>query len=863
MMKNKMQLVLGVFAMGAWMAGAAVVPIDKPALVLANANLADVQTNRVSGVALGKCMFPSSMTGYHPTVLAKQDGRPSKLRLEMQYSDNYHLKCIVLELTEGAGGVWGRAVAGRYVVPHQPSIGVYRFVNADGSFNGQEMALVVDNAKFGYGVRDLTLQPQQVRGPAVDAAPAVCDPAAQIATARGVIARFAGAEVAQALKLEIIPYAPGGLPVFEIAQGGRVLRASNGATLAKAFYEDVRRKGAGICSWSGNRFDKAMWEKSAPDLRVVSPFRRHVYTQPCTASYSTAFWDEARWMQEIDWMALHGFDFPIAVIAYEAIAERVWRQMGLTQEEIEASFAGPAYLGFSRMGCIAGKPSRLPPVWRARELKLQHAVNDRMRALGMEPILQGFAGIVPAGIRRLHPDAKMSQLEWVGFHTWFLHPDQALFAEIGRAITREWEKEFGKGTCYLCDSFIEMSHAMPWRKDGPEAMRKGLSDSMRNMYASIHDVNPDAMLAFQDWIFFNGRRVWTKDLVKAFLEPVPADKMLVIEMCVDAFNRHRGRYAWHWDLFNAFEGRRWAWCTIPDYGGNTLPGGDLEFYANGHLAALASANRGSLFAYGTMTEAIEVEDVIFELMASAGWRDQPLDLTAWLANYTQGRWGLDGATTAEYWRRQLKSFYGCAIEDVHAKTFNWQRASFAGNATLLKEHLAVLAALRELAPKAGANPIFQRDYAVETAHVAGHLAEVLLAKGGAQNQDRAFHLLEGIDAVLRGHPTHDLRVTLARARAAANGEQALADFYETDIRRIITVWAPRLGDYAARVWSGLVKDYYLPRLKLLRRQRETGEKVDLRAWELNLVEQRSPLSGPDTFWTVDKLAEETLRAAGN
>ena len=145
----------------------------------------------------------------------------------------------------------------------------------------------------------------------------------------------------------------------------------------------------------------------------------------------------------------------------------------------------------------------------------------------------------------------------------------------------------------------------------------------------------------------------------------------------------------------------------------------------------------------------------------------------------------------------------------------------------------------------------------------GHLAEVLLAKGGAQNQDRAFHLLEGIDAVLQGHPTHDLRVTLARARAAANGEQALADFYETDIRRIITVWAPRLGDYASRVWSGLVKDYYLPRLKLLRRQRETGEKVDLRAWELNWVEQRSPLSGPDTFWTVDKLAEETLRAAGN
>ena len=47
---------------------------------------------------------------------------------------------------------------------------------------------------------------------------------------------------------------------------------------------------------------------------------------------------------------------------------------------------------------------------------------------------------------------------------------------------------------------------------------------------------------------------------------------------------------------------------------------------------------------------------------------------------------------------------------------------------------------------------------------------------------------------------------------------------------------------------------------MLRRQKETGKKVDLRAWELNWVEQRSPLSAPDAFWTVDKLVDETLRA---
>ena len=31
-----------------------------------------------------------------------------------------------------------------------------------------------------------------------------------------------------------------------------------------------------------------------------------------TASYSSAFWDWRRWEREIDWMALHGVNLPLA-----------------------------------------------------------------------------------------------------------------------------------------------------------------------------------------------------------------------------------------------------------------------------------------------------------------------------------------------------------------------------------------------------------------------------------------------------------------------------------------------------------------------------------------------------------------------
>ena len=37
----------------------------------------------------------------------------------------------------------------------------------------------------------------------------------------------------------------------------------------------------------------------------------------CTFSYSMAFWDWDRWQQEIDWMALHGVNLPLAIVGEE------------------------------------------------------------------------------------------------------------------------------------------------------------------------------------------------------------------------------------------------------------------------------------------------------------------------------------------------------------------------------------------------------------------------------------------------------------------------------------------------------------------------------------------------------------------
>lgn len=845
----------------AW-GGSRVVPTGAAELLLPQKTLLDVQTNAVCGRTVGVYFFPGELYGARKTVVAGTAARPEKLHVEMQLNASGFLKCVVLELTEGKGGVWGRTLAGCYLPAAAHDYG-FAFERPDGTFAGTPMKTVANDKEFGYGVRDLTLMPIEVRGPGVDCARTVSNPAAAIAAGRGVIARFAGQEVADRLRLELIPAAPGGRPVFEIVDGGRTLRASDAATLAKAFYTDVTRKGAGICAWGNNRFDRTAWEASAPDLRVVSPYRRHAYMQVCAMGYTTPFWDEARWMKEIDWMALHGFDLPLVYPAYEAIFARVMKKLGLTEKEIEASFSGPAHLPWSRMGNTSGGPDRTPPEWLARSIRIQHAIMKRLRELGMDVILQGFAGVVPKGLGRVAPQAKIVKTGWGwGGHTaWFILPEDPLFAQIGTDFIREWEKEFGPGTYYLADSFNECG--LPWKDEA--SIRRGLKACGAATYNAIKAANPNAVWTLMAWMFLD-TGTWTPERAKALLDTVPDDKLFILEMAVNNYSFREKRVQWGWVRHSGFHGKRWTWSTIPNFGGNTLFTADLGFYANGHLPALASPLRGNLFAYGTMPEGMEQNDTVFELVSCAGWSDRLIDTDAWLANYSRCRWGLDGARTAAYWQAMRRGYYGKWNNDIPAKHvhFNWMLDPYnvKGEPYGHDEHQAALREMLSLAREQGdrANALFRADFAVQVAHEAGQVAELLLATRKPADADAAYRLLEGADAVLAGHPTHDVRRWIASARACAEGNETLANAYETNARRIITTWGPALDGYAARCWSGTVKDYYLARLRLVRAAREKGSnaKADVAAFQDKWIDGRLPIAPPAPGWTCEKLAEETL-----
>ena len=137
---------------------------------------------------------------------------------------------------------------------------------------------------------------------------------------RGLIERLLP-DVADRFVWETIPDAPGG-DVFEIetVDDRLVLRGSSGVAIASALNHYLKQYCRCHVSWFGDQLDlpeplPAIRQK----VRVATPHERRYCFNYCAFGYTMPWWDWARWEREIDFMALHGINMPLAITGQEAV----------------------------------------------------------------------------------------------------------------------------------------------------------------------------------------------------------------------------------------------------------------------------------------------------------------------------------------------------------------------------------------------------------------------------------------------------------------------------------------------------------------------------------------------------------------
>ena len=194
------------------------------------------------------------------------------------------------------------------------------------------------------------------------------------------------------------------------------------------------------------------------------------YMNVVTGSYSAFPWGWRRWERECDWMALHGVNLAVAFNGQEYLWREVWRELGLSDYDIQTSFNGPAFLSWSRTYEAAWENGA---VWASNnsfdyslddgflegQHELQRRITARQRELGIGSVLPAFSGKVPGQMKRLFPSANMSGDGRAG-PAWIAGTDP-LFANISSRFLAKAIRDWGRTGFYEADGYFTGGPA-PW-----------------------------------------------------------------------------------------------------------------------------------------------------------------------------------------------------------------------------------------------------------------------------------------------------------------------------------------------------------------------------------------------------------------
>ena len=628
-----------------------------------------------------------------------------------------------------------------------------------------------------------------------------------------------------------------------------------------------------MITWSGRNLDLPARFPDYAEKEVESPYRFVQYYNTCTFGYSTAFWDWERWEREIDWMALHGINMPLAMEGQEAIWQSVWQQLGLPRREIDRFSVGPAYLPWFRMGNTSSFDGPLPHRWINQKTILQRKILDRMRELDMSPVVPAFSGFVPEGFMRERPAAKTFTLLWTPemprlSRTFLLDPnDLEGYREIGGRFIREYKETFGEANYFLADAFNEM-HA-PVSSDG---RYEDLARFSRAVYEGILAGDAQATWVMQGWLFRNQPEFWDLKSIAAFLSPVPDDRMIVIDFSNDARARSSVKDPTEgntWKSCGAFLGKQWINGMIHTFGGNNNIKGNLPLISQQPSAVLASAEKRNLVGWGMDPEGIENNEVVYELMTEMGWSASSIDLQSWIPNYCRARYGAYPPEMATAWTLLLTSAY--SWHPTWNSRQAWQcRPCLDPVAHGVESGPQFQRAVHNFLACAGqmsGKELYENDLIELTAQacggwVDGRLKAACRSHRAGRPEDRdqaakgALDMLLRIDSLMNARPDRRLETWTKRARSWADGPIEEA-YYDSDSRRLITSWGwAQLYDYASRVYSGLIRDYYLMRWKLFFAGLQQEQPLSLDVWEETWLS--SPYK-PSPVATVENIALEARR----
>lgn len=627
-----------------------------------------------------------------------------------------------------------------------------------------------------------------------------------------------------ASKKFIIQVKKGQSDFFELDQKGDkvVIRGNNYVNIATGLNWYLKYYAGIHLSWNGMtaKLPESLPKVSTPVRKETNLALRYDFNY-CTYSYTMAFWDWKRWEKEIDWMALHGINLPLAVVGQECVWKNMLEKLGYTKEEINKFIAGPAFLAWWAMNNLEGWGGPNPDSWYTQQEALQKKILKRMREYGIEPVFPGYSGMVPHDANKKLGLNVTEPALWNGFtRPAFLLPTDSRFNEIASLYYKELEKLFGKANYYSMDPFHELEDAGSVDFD---AAGKAVLKAMK-------DVNPKATWVIQGWTE-NPRPEMIKNLNNGDI------------LILDLFSECRPMWGIPsiWKREKGYEQHDWLFCMIENFGGNVGLHGRMDQLLNNFYLTKNNPLAAHLKGIGLTMEGSENNPVMFELMCELPWRPEKFTKEEWLKDYLFARYGVRDEKITQAWSILANGIYNCPFgnnqQGPHESIFcgrpglnNFQASSWSKMQNYYDPTSTEAAArlMLEVADKYKGNNNFEYDLVDIVRQSLSDRGRIVYnqtiadfksfdKKSFAAHSQEFLNILLAQDRLLGTRSEFRVGRWIEQARNLGTTPEE-KDLYEWNARVQITTWGNRvcandggLRDYAHKEWNGLLKDFYYKR----------------------------------------------------
>ena len=564
----------------------------------------------------------------------------------------------------------------------------------------------------------------------------------------------------------------------------------------------------------------------------------------CTFSYTMAFWNWNRWQKEIDWMALHGINMPLAAVGTESVWRNMLLKLGYSEEEVGKFIAGPAFLAWWEMNNLEGWGGPLPLGWYKQQETLQKKILARMKEMGMKPVLPGYCGMVPHDAKQKLGLNVTDAGRWNSYQRPAnLSPTDSRFAEIADLYYKELTRLYGKSDYYSMDPFHESGNdaAVDYGKAGEALM------------SAMKRANPHAIWVVQGWNE-NPRPQMIANLKVGdllVLDLFSESRQNFKDFCTGKNTSGTGKKDFSTSKKEGIYGKhQWLFCLLENFGGNVGLHGRMDQLLNNFYLATGKKDtpkqensslltlHSSLKGWGFTMEGSENNPVMFELMSELPWRAEKITKEDWIREYCYARYGVHDATIEKAWILLAQSIYNCPKGNIQQGThesifcarpslnsYQVSTWSLMSNYYDPEDTRQAAILLTSVAEKYRGNNNFEYDLVDICRQALADQGRKQYLKAMAdyksfsrqefkKDSNRFLKMILLQDKLLGTRQEFRLGHWIEEARNLGKTAEE-KDLYEWNARVQITTWGNRicadnggLHDYGHKEWQGLLKDFY-------------------------------------------------------